>query len=165
MKAMATTESLLRRADGGVFTIIEIDRHRVPVVDLRLRADVPALEPFALRLRDQMREPDNHPQIQLILLALPQPSDSVALNLARQGIQLLTGSAAAPVSTILDRFQRSWADASRTPPPPLPARRGNLDVRVFSQPPPGFDPARFEERMRLLERPWQEDTDRRESDY
>jgi hypothetical protein len=98
-----------------------------------------------------------------------QASDDLTLTLARQGIHLLIGDV--PRELLLGRFQRQLRRLSllrtSTSAQDSPADTGFRpesagSEAVFSQAPPWFDPRAFEERIRHLHTPWQ-DEDRRTS--
>jgi len=110
------------------------------------------------------------PEIRLIVLALPQASDALAIALARERILLIVASIELPASELLGLFKQHLSVIAHTPSLdshadiPKLAGQPSHSASVFSQCPPWFDQQAFEERMRLLQQPWQ-DEDRSKLDY
>jgi len=143
------------RFDGNV----EIGAERVPWIDLRQVDSHESLYDIIHQcMRESAHECLGKPKPRLIVLATPQPSDALALALAREGIYLVVGPAQASASELLDRLReqlrliataRNSISASN--------RRVSGSDSAFSQRPPWFDQEAFDERMRALQQPWHDD--------
>jgi hypothetical protein len=155
-----TRPSLAERIDT-----IEIGSRVIPYVDVR---DTELQEPLKATAEHLVAHLPAHclgpAELRLIVLAVPQPTDTVAVELARQGIHLVVGPKSEPRSALLDRFRDVLrvVGASRRSDPSVSTPGGSggsasESARVFSQRPPWFDEQAFNDRMRLLQQPWRDE--------
>jgi hypothetical protein len=150
---------------------VEIESIEVPYFDLRAEPGEIARERLDQFVQEIARAPaPGASRLRGLAIMTPQPSDGLALSLAARGIMLIVGRAADPLSSLMDRLRHQLAvirsaATSGSPSASAPTALANASVPMggprsespYAQPPPGFDPAAFEERMRLLQQPWREE--------
>jgi hypothetical protein len=103
-----------------------------------------------------------------LVIAAPQPSDGLALALARCGIRLIIGPVSASVATLLGQFREQMRVIGSAEPPPgtagtraesspgAPPSQGRSES-PYSQRPPWFNQTAFDEGSRHLQQSWHEE--------
>jgi len=149
---------------------VEIESVAVPYVDLR-GEPAQAVEDTLRQILAETNSGSDTRRLgglRALVIIEPQSSDSLALTLARQGIQVIVGPNGVPLGRLLDRFREQLrmisAAGSFGGVPRASAGTGgsSSDNRgrsesPYAQRPPWFDQAAFDERMHELQQPWRDE--------
>jgi hypothetical protein len=164
---MAHMQSMTQASLAEAVGALELGTLTVPYIDLRFTEAREPLYDTAHQVMRNLPEQRLGPLgLRLLVLALPQPSDRLALVLAREGIQLFVGSNTEPTSALLDRFRehlrligalRASHSTTGTSAAGTSTRGPSGSAGVFTQRPPWFDQKAFEDRMRPLQQPWRDE--------
>jgi hypothetical protein len=149
---------------------VEIESVAVPYVDLRGEPAQAVEDTLKQILAEDNSGSDTLRLggLRALVIIEPQSSDSLALTLARQGVQVIVGPNGVPLDRLLDRFREQLrmisAASSFGGVPTASAGTGgsSSDNRgrsesPYAQHPPWFDQAAFDERMHELQQPWRDE--------
>ena len=149
---------------------LDVQSMTVAYLDLRAEASQTAsskLEQFVVEASSRATAPPEN--FRAIVITTRQPSDALGLELARRGVQLIVGGATESLSELFARFceqlrmlrTASWASGAPAAMFEIPAtsasNAGDAPKSPYSQPPPWFNQAAFDERLRLLQQPWRDE--------
>ena len=160
---MAELDFMVEPSNIATRGTLELGSCTVPYLDLRAESEE-ALRRFVAEITSTA--PPAPGQVRGLIITTPHTPDALGLKLARSGIRVIAGTA--PLAALLNRFREQLRVIGNTGSSPAtaasvssgsgssPGARPRSES-PFTQRPPWFDAAAWDQRLRQLQQPWRDE--------